>query len=554
MTLVLGMLHNKHKISMGQAMTEEYDNYVRVGLNTQEKTENPFKEQDPFNKSWDLLKDYSGLEQNFKRKTARNVSKAINTATPAYLDAANAIPSGPDASSKQINPGTVYRNGYGLFDVITPPYNMYELANFYDTSFANHAAIDAKVENVVGLGYSFEVADRTMLRFEMNDDQGAVDRARRRIERMKLELKDWLENLNDDDSFTKTMEKFYTDVQATGNGFLEIGRSVTGEIGYVGHIPATTVRVRRLRDGYVQIIGNKVVYFRNFGAKNPNPMTADNRPNEIIHYKEYSPLNTYYGIPDIVAALPSLIGDQLASQYNIDYFENKAVPRYIVTLKGAKLSSDGEDKMFRFLQTGLKSQSHRTLYIPLPGDTDQNKVEFKMEPIENGIQDGSFKEYRKQNRDDIFIAHQMPISKIGGSEGAGVAAALSQDRTFKEQVCRPAQSHLAKVVNKIIKEKTDILELKFNEFTLTDEIAQSQIIERYIKTQVMTPNEGREAIGLPNRPDGDEPFVMSPRQATDAQANFAGNRQRDSERASNQSDGEATVSGRNPQGEGRSSQ
>ena len=539
---------------MGQAMTDEYDNYVRVGLNTQEKSENPFKEQDPFNKSWDSLKDYSGLEQNFKRKTARNVAKAVNTATEAYLDSANAVPSGPEVGSKQINPGTVYRNGYGLFDVITPPYNMYELANFYDTSFANHAAIDAKVENVVGLGYSFEVADRTMLRFEMNDDQGAVDRARRRIERMKLELKDWLENLNDDDSFTKTMEKFYTDVQATGNGFLEIGRTVTGEIGYVGHVPATTIRVRRLRDGYVQIIGNKVVYFRNFGAKNPNPMTADTRPNEIIHYKEYSPLNTYYGIPDIVAALPSLIGDQLASQYNIDYFENKAVPRYIVTLKGAKLSSDGEDKMFRFLQTGLKSQSHRTLYIPLPGDTDQNKVEFKMEPIENGIQDGSFKEYRKQNRDDIFIAHQMPISKIGGSEGAGVAAALSQDRTFKEQVCRPAQSHLAKVVNKIIKEKTDILELKFNEFTLTDEIAQSQIIERYIKTQVMTPNEGREAIGLPNRPDGDEPFVMSPRQATDAQANFAGNRQRDSERASNQSDGEATVSGRNPQGEGRSSQ
>jgi PBSX family phage portal protein len=539
---------------MGQAMTDEYDNYVRVGLNTQEKTENPFKEQDPFNKSWDFLKDYTGLEQNFRRKTARNVSKAVNTATPAYLDAANAVPSGPDASSKQINPGTVYRNGYGLFDVITPPYNMYELANFYDTSFANHAAIDAKVENVVGLGYSFEVADRTMLRFEMNDDQGAVDRARRRIERMKLELKDWLENLNDDDSFTKTMEKFYTDVQATGNGFIEIGRTVTGEIGYVGHIPATTVRVRRLRDGYVQIIGNKVVYFRNFGATNPNPMTADARPNEIIHYKEYSPLNTYYGIPDIIAALPSLIGDQLASQYNIDYFENKAVPRYIVTLKGAKLSSDGEDKMFRFLQTGLKSQSHRTLYIPLPGDTDQNKVEFKMEPIENGIQDGSFKEYRKQNRDDIFIAHQMPISKIGGSEGAGVAAALSQDRTFKEQVCRPAQSHLAKVVNKIIKEKTDILELKFNEFTLTDEIAQSQIIERYVKTQVMTPNEGREAIGLPNRPDGDEPFSMSPRQATDARANLAGNRERDSQRANNQSDGEATISGRNPQGEGRSSQ
>jgi len=529
--------------------------YVRAGLNTQERDENIFKSQDPFNKSWEGLKDYAGLDQNFRRRTTRNMSKYVNPeGNEAYLNAANVTPSGVDSGSKQINPGTVYRNGYGLFDVITPPYNMYELANFYDTSFANHAAIDAKVENVVGLGYRFDVTDRTMLRFENNDDQAAVDRARRRIERMKIELKDWLENLNDDDSFTKTMEKVYTDLQATGNGFIEVGRTTAGEIGYVGHIPATTVRVRRLRDGFVQIIGQKVVYFRNFSAKNPNPMGTDPRPNEIIHLKEYSPLNTFYGIPDIIAAMPSLVGDQLASQYNIDYFENKAVPRYVVTLKGAKLSGDAEDKMFRFLQTGLKAQSHRTLYIPLPGDTDTNKVEFKMEPIENGIQDGSFKEYRKQNRDDILIAHQVPMSKLGGADSGGIAAALSQDRTFKEQVSRPAQKHLEKIVNKIIKEKTDILELKFNELTLTDEIAQSQILERYVKTQVMTPNEAREKLDLPQRADGDEPFIMSPRQAADANANLAGNRARDAERTNNNSDSTTTVSGRNPQGEGRASQ
>jgi PBSX family phage portal protein len=430
---------------------------------------------------------------------------------------------------------------------------MYELANFYDTSFANHAAIDAKVENVVGLGYRFDISDRTSLRLETSSDEQASSRARKRIERMKIELRDWLENLNDDDSFTKTMEKVYTDLQATGNGFIEVGRTVEGDIGYLGHIPATTVRVRRLNDGFLQIIGQQVVYFRNFGAKNQNPVTVDTRPNEIIHLKEYSPLNTFYGVPDIVAAFPSLIGDKLASQYNIDYFENKAVPRYIITLKGAKLSADAEDNMFRFLQTGLKSQSHRTLYIPLPGDTDQNKVEFKMEPIENGIQDGSFKEYRKQNRDDILIAHQVPISKLGGSD-SGIAAALSQDRTFKEQVSRPAQHHLEKIINKIIKEKTDILELKFNELTLTDEIAQSQILERLVKTQIMMPNEAREALDLPQTKDGDTPFVMSPGQANDAQSNANSNRQRDTERVNNQSDGPATIAGRNPKGEGRSSQ
>jgi len=506
---------------------------------------------DPFTKTWDEIKNYSGIDPNFKRRESRMEKAAM---TDAYMDSASAIDSGrEDAKSKKLNPGAVYRNAYGIFDIITPPYDVYQLAGYYDTSFANHAAIDAKVENIVGLGYDFVVADRTLMRLEAEEDSEKVTRARKRIERAKIELRDWMESLNSDDSFTTTMEKVYTDVQATGNGYIEVGRTVNGQIGYIGHIPATTVRVRRLHDGFVQIIANKVVYFRNFGATNANPVTQDPRPNEIIHIKDYSPLNTFYGVPDVISAMPSLIGDGFASQYNIDYFQNKAVPRYIVTLKGAQLSQEAEDKLFRFLQTGMKSQNHRTLYIPLPGDSDMNKVEFKMEPIEAGVQEGSFHQYRQQVRDDILIAHQVPLSKLGGGEAANIAAALAQDRTFKEQVARPAQRNLEKILNKIIREKTDVLELKFNELTLTDELAQSQIMTNYVKNQIMSPNEVRDALNLPQRPDSDKMIVPTPRQATDANANNEQNRTRDAERQQNQADNTATTSGRNPKGEGRSS-
>jgi PBSX family phage portal protein len=526
-------------------MSDDNEYILRARTDELIPEDDTFIKQDPFNKTWDDLKSLSGLENNFKRRAAR-LSKV--DASQAYMDSSRAVSTGVNgAKSKEINPGTIYRNGYGLFDVITPPWNLYELANYYDTSFANHSAINAKVENIVGLGYDFEISPRTMLKLESSPDKDAVGRARSRIERAKIELRDWLESLNDEDSFTLTMEKVYTDLQAVGNGYLEVGRTVTGEIGYIGHIPAITMRVRRLRDGFVQVIGNKVVYFRNFGAKNGNPVTDDPRPNEIIHFKQYSPLNTFYGVPDIISAINSLYGDQLASQYNIDYFSNKATPRYVVTLKGAKLSADAEDKMFRFLQTGLKGQSHRTLYIPLPGDTDQNKVDFEMKPIENGIQEASFERYRKQNRDDILIAHQVPLSKLGGSDAAQIAAAIAQDRTFKEQVARPEQRNLEKLINKIVREKTDILDFKFNELTLTDEITQSQIIERYIKSQVMVPNEARQVLGMPVREGGDEPFNPKPEQA----ANDNADRQRDSERLNNQSDGSATISGRNPKGEGR---
>jgi capsid portal protein len=311
---------------------------------------NKISKFDPFNADAETVKSYTGLHPNFKRRVSR----------------LNKVWTGQDgAKSKQLIPDMDITTAYGLFDVIVPPYNLDELANFYETNFANHAAVNAKVSNIVGLGYHLEATPTLMDRIEDagNDDQRM--RAQRKADRAKSMVMEWLEDLNDEDTLTHVLEKAFTDYEATGNGYIEVGRTTSGEIGYIGHIPATTIRVRRERDGYIQVVNQRTVFFRNFqDVKTPNNVTTDPRPNELIHIKKYTPRNSYYGVPDILAASTSLVGDTLAGRYNIDYFENKAVPRYIVTLKGAKLSTDAEDKLFRFLQSGLKGQSHRTLYIP----------------------------------------------------------------------------------------------------------------------------------------------------------------------------------------------
>ena len=527
--------------------------------------EEQWSHSDPFTKSWDDIKGYSGLENNFKRRQQR-AEKATNSeleknnvprdragnVSPTYLRDSKATNYNEEltVASKQINPGLAYRNGYGIFDVITPPYNMYELSSYYDTSFSNHAAIDAKVANSIGMGFHFEMTSSTLAALENMEEGSAKSKAKRRIERLKHELTHYLESCNNEDNFIKVLEKVVTDMQATGNGYIEIGRTTNGDIGYIGHIPAPTVRVRRLRDGFVQIIAGSVTYFRNFGANNPNPVTSDPRPNEVLHLKEYSPLNTFYGVPDVVSAMSSLKGDAMAQQYNIDYFQNKAVPRYVITVKGAKLSAEAEDKLFRFFQTSLRGQNHRTLYVPLPPDTDGNPIEFKMEPIENTVQDASFDKYRSRNRDDILMAHQVPMTKLGVGGGATISNGMQLDRTFRDQVARPLQQYVAKFINSVVEEKTDVLQLVFNQASLTDDVAMSQINERYAKVQVMTPNEIRESIGLPQINGGDDMFQMSAKQQSDTRSNMAGNRERDSERNNNQSDGEGAVSGRNPAGAG----
>jgi PBSX family phage portal protein len=492
---------------------------------------------DLFNIDLEEIKKLHGLSPAFRRKVSREFSKAFT---------------GQDGTGTQQNLLQQAVTGYAMFDLVQPVYNLEYLSQIYEVSTYNYAAINAKVSNIVGLGYDFVETRKTNDALDTITDERQLERARRKLGKLRQDLQEWLDSTNDEDTFTETLIKVYTDLEATGNGFLEIGRTTSGAIGYIGHIPAKTMRVRRLRDGFIQLLYGKAVFFRNFGdteTENPISYSEFDRPNEVIHLKKYTPMNNYYGIPDVIAAQTALAGNEFSGRYNLDYFENKAVPRYIITVKGAKLSPESERKLLEFFQVGLKGKNHRSLYVPLPADTSDSKVEFKMEPIEAGTQEGSFNKYRLANRDEILLAHRVPINKIGVPEGVSLANARDADKTFKEQVCRPAQMRLEKKLNRIIEEKTDALLIKFNELTLTDEDTQSKIDERYLRMQVITPNEVRIRKGMIPLDGGDKVIELKPQAAAEQRAQAGNTRARTQERQNNSPD--ISGEGRNAKGDGR---
>lgn len=504
---------------------------VRLGSSVYVTQETEF--DDPFMAKADDILKMDNLNPNFRRQVTRKIQKAYTG-----LDG---------AKSKKLDPLDL--TGYSLFQIVQPPYNVMYLAQLYDISPFHHAAVDAKVANVVGLGYSFEETQKVLDKLEdASNDNKKLDKLRRNIARGKTMLRDKLESLNSDDSLEEVLKKVYTDREVTGNGYLEIGRTSSGEIGYIGHIPATTMRIRRHRDGFVQVVYNRYTYFRNFGDKaTQDQIGTDPRPNEVIHFKKYTPTNTYYGVPDILSAKNAVAGDEFAQRYNLDYFENKAVPRYIITIKGAKLNADSERKLLEFFQIGLKGRNHRTLYIPLPSDGEHGRVEFDMKAVESGVQDSSFKNYMIENRDRILISHRVPLSKIGSGGGAN-SGSVFDDKNFKEQVTRPAQDELEIQINKVIREFTDAFKLKFTELTLTDELSQSQIDQIYLVNKTILPNEIRMRMGLPPIDSGDDPLELKPQDAAEKTAQAGQTRSRDQERNSKVSEQDG---GRNPKGAGR---
>jgi PBSX family phage portal protein len=491
---------------------------------------------DPFAIDVDGLKKVGGLSTSFRRKMNREFSKRFV---------------GQDGTGTQQNLLAQAITGYAMFDLIEPPYNLDYLSRVYEISTYNYSAVNAKVSNIVGLGYDFVETRKTNEAFDSITDDKQLERARKKLNRLRQDLNTWLDETNEEELFVETLKKAYTDLEVTGNGYIEIGRTTSGNIGYIGHIPAKTMRVRRLRDGFIQLLYGKAVYFRNFGdTETENPIAgAVDRPNEVIHLKKYTPTNNYYGIPDIVAATNALAGNEFAAKYNLDYFENKAVPRYIITVKGAKLSPEAERKLLEFFQVGLKGKNHRSLYVPLPADTPDSKVEFKMEPIEASTQESSFNKYRQANRDEILLAHRVPINKLGTPEGVNLAVARDADKTFREQVCAPAQMVLEKILNKIIEEKTDALLIKFNQLTLTDEDTQSKIDERYLRMKVITPNEVRIRKGMVPVDGGDEMVDLKAQDTAEITAQATNSRKRTQDRSATSPDNSGE--GRNAKGDGR---
>ena len=462
--------------------------------------------------------------------------------------ALNKFYAGKDGSeSKQINDDVT---GYDYLQVVQPHLNMSWLAKLPEISAPHYAAVKAKEVNVVGLGYRLVESPKTKRALSDITDEKKLAKFRKKLAQGRDEIYDYLDDLNEEDTILETLGRVWFDYEATGVGYLEIGRTTTGMIGYMGHIPSTTMRVRRKRDGYIQIISNKAVFFRNFGdTKTADPVNGDERPNEIVMIKKYSSKDSYYGTPDIVSALQAVAGNEFAARFNLDYFENKAVPRHLIILKGgANFSKQSEQKLIQFFETSVKGQHHRSIIVPIPGDRPDEKFDLEIKPIEAGIQDQSFESYVNTNTATILMAHRVPPNKVGLAAGSSVAASLDSSKTFKDQVCMPSQKMFAKKLNRVIKQITDVFILEFNELTLTDEDTQSKIDERYLRMQVEVPNEVRARRGMPGLQGGDKVVELKAQAQAEQRADAGKTRAEDSDRSAATST--TAANGRSPKGEG----
>lgn len=391
------------------------------------------------------------------------------------LAKAHILGADPEAGVTRQLPETPWSGLYADGAAVEPPFDLEALAALYETNAAHKACVDAKVTNIVGLGYRFE-------------SRGGDAAGLAQIEAL-------FDSCNPDMTFTEVMRGVWTDVECIGNGYMEVTRNHEGQVDGFYHVPGTTVRTSADKRTYVQIRGEKRQWFRSLGTA---PTDGLDDCTELLHFTKYTPQSSYYGVPDIVAALSSVAGDKAAREYNLDFFEHNAVPRMAIVVEGGQLSSELVSQIQQFMAAEVRGQGHKTLLLDVPG----GDVRVRLERLTVGQpEDAAFLDYRRANRDEVMMVHRVPPSKVTVVENSNLANSEGQDKTFREQVVRPEQRRIEYRLNKLIREHVGVggWEFRFREMDLGEERDSAEIARLYSEIGVWDTDEIRARLGMAPR-------------------------------------------------------
>ena len=392
----------------------------------------------------------------------------------------------PKTGSKQMPPEG-FMVGKNLLD---PKYNPYHLVELLDLYGYHESCVDAVATDAAGVAYSLNpIPD---------------------VEPVEHEKKRFTQVLDaSTPSINTHIRRMIYDRRAIGYGAMEIIRWGTSksDIRRFKHIPSHTLsrhsdkkRVLHLTSDGTQIWF--VIYGKNYdengnlcdvhadtGEFHPyNSLSPEERANELLWTYEYAPATDYYGRPPIIAAIPSIKGDLSAVAYNTAFFDNYGMPKFAVTVTGDFLDYDvepfiedengnkvenpeyDETKTLRWrISQQIKQvikHPHSAICITIPSEGEEGNVDLKITPLSVQTEEGNFRMYRKDIRDEVIHDHKVDPSRLGIFD-AGNLNGTNSDNTkvsYKYGTITPIKVEAESLINQVAEE----IGVKTWKFTIVD--------------------------------------------------------------------------------------
>lgn len=384
----------------------------------------------------------------------------------------------------QINVGHIWGDTYAGgnaflvlangIEVIQPRIDLSLMHSLIFTNPWHFACVDAKSNAATQRGYQLKTTRRTQ-RGVSNPELAAFKRFEDRIyARTGMDL-------------SEIFRQVSFDFFSTGNLTLEITKNLGGSVDCIYPIPAVTCYKHSTLPLYVQRVNpveftaslgqqEEAIVIPRFGANVPTDtyraLLPERYRNEAGLHEMVMVSNVvlstdpYYGISDILSALTTVLGDNAANAYNLQFFQNNAIPRYAITVSGGRVTDEFIEQIKQFMSHECKQQNHRSIVIPVMRGFD-----VKFEKLDDRPNDASFLAYKSINKQEIMAVHKVPPAEVGVWDDANRSNAEQQSKNYQLKIIEPHQLMLNGIMNRVIQNGLGLggVEFQWNKLELTSE-------------------------------------------------------------------------------------
>lgn len=228
--------------------------------------------------------------------------------------------------------------------------------------------------------------------------------------------------------------QFAFDYRVYGNAYFQVIKNRFGDILKLIHLPA--VHVRRKRDA------NRYCYLKNYRE------TVDFNVGEVIHLKEYDPMQSIYGVPQYLGGVNSIILNESATLFRRKYYENGAHMGYILYTSDANLNEKDEKDLKEAIKKSKGPGNFKSMFLNIPNG---KKDSVQIIPIGDFSTRDEFEKIKNITRSDILAAWRVNPALAGviPENNSGFGDFDKITRNYYENEVLPLQRILLGVNNYI---------------------------------------------------------------------------------------------------------
>lgn len=282
-------------------------------------------------------------------------------------------------------------------------------------------------------------------------------------------------------SFKKKVEIMVLGYLLAGNGFL--WRTTSTAFGMSKGYPDTFIPL--LSNWVKPIVSYDGLYLNAYRITFPGGESIEVDECELIHFKQTSAFNLFWGVGHITKARLTVEGEVSAREYSNEFMYKKATPSFVITESEVRTQED-HNRIMQMIKSKWQGQRSAGDIMYMSGK------DIKATPLGMNYKDMQYMEREVYDRQTILSMFGVPPSVAGIPNDSNLAISQEDKATYKDSTCNAILYGLDDVFTSMhLRTYDPYLKLVFKKHAN----ANIDNAIKMLNNGIITPNRAAELVG-----------------------------------------------------------